>query len=134
MTQYVTQWPKLRRWAIVGASPDQQKFGNKIYRDLRNAGYKVFAVNPSYREVEGDKCYGSLTEVSAEEKPDVVDLVIPPKATIKIIDECISLGLNRVWFQPGSESPEAIKKAEDAGISVVSDACIMVKKQQWSKI
>jgi len=98
---------------------------------LKRAGYLVHPVNPTLETLDGDPCYKSLKDLP--EKPDVVDFVVPPKVTFKVLDDCIDLGLKRVWFQPGSESPEAITKAVEAGLEVVHSSCIMVKKQLWNK-
>jgi len=126
MSNYVAEFPKYRKWAVIGVSEDREKYGNKIYRDLRNAGYQVFAVNPKLATVEGDPCYASLKDLP--EVPDVVDLVVPPAVGLKVVEECLALGVKRIWFQPGSESEDAVKKAQDGGMEVVYDACIMIQK------
>ncbi len=122
----LADWPKLQPWAVIGVSTDREKYGNKIYLDLREAGYRVYAVNPKLSEVEGDRCYPNLSALP--EKPAVVNLVVPPQATMGVVEECHKLGIERVWFQPGSESDEAIAKAESYGIYVLANACIMIQK------
>ena len=126
MSNYVAEFPKYRKWAVIGVSDDREKYGNKIYRDLRNAGYQAYAINPKLSTVEGDTCYASLKDLP--ELPDVVDLVVPPAVSLKVVEECLALGIKRIWFQPGSESEEAVKKAQDGGMEVVHDACIMIQK------
>lgn len=123
-------WPKLQPWAVVGVSDNREKYGNIIFRDLLGAGYKVYAVNPKLTEVEGQPCYPNLAALP--ELPAVVDLVVPPHAAMAVIDECHQLGIKRLWFQPGSESDEAIEKAESLGITVLANACIMIEKQPSS--
>jgi predicted CoA-binding protein len=125
----LVDFPKLRKWAVIGVSNDRSKYGNKIFRDLRDAGYEVFAVNPKLTEVEGSPCFPNLEALP--EKPDVVDVVVPPQVGVSVVDECLKLGIQNIWFQPGSESEEAIQKAEQGGMTVVSDACIMIQKQDW---
>ncbi len=122
----IADWPKLQPWAVVGVSEDREKYGNIIYRDLRNAGYKVYGVNPKLDTIEGDKCYHSLKELP--EVPAVVDMVVPPHVAMGVIEDCKALGVQRIWFQPGSESDEAIAKAESYGMQVVANACIMIQK------
>jgi predicted CoA-binding protein len=129
MSNYLAEFPKYRKWAVIGVSEDREKYGNKIYRDLREAGYTVYAVNPKLETVEGDPCYASVKALP--ETPDVVDLVVPPKVAEQTILDCLALGIKRVWFQPGSESDEAIRLAKDGGMEVVHDACIMIQKQAW---
>jgi predicted CoA-binding protein len=77
--------------AVVGASKDPDKYGHRVYRDLKGGGYKVYAVNPNGDEILGDKCHPRLEAVS--EKPDVVDVVAPPKVT-----EAVVSGLQRLPF------------------------------------
>ncbi|HEY9687553.1 MAG TPA: CoA-binding protein [Coleofasciculaceae cyanobacterium] len=129
MGNYLAEFPKYRKWAVIGVSEDREKYGNKIYRDLREAGYTVYAVNPKLETVEGDPCYSSVKTLP--ETPDVVDLVVPPKVAEQAIRDCLELGIKRVWFQPGSESDEAIRLAKDGDMEVVHDACIMIQKQAW---
>jgi len=123
----VENFAKLKTWAVVGVSADPEKYGNIIYQDLRASHYTVYGVNPKLTTIEGDPCYASLTALPV--KPDVVNVVVPPKAAEAVVDECIKLGLTRIWFQPGAESDEAIAKAEAAGMQVVANACIMLEKQ-----
>lgn len=129
MSDYIAEFPRHRRWVVVGASNDREKYGNKIYRDLKNAGYEVYAVNPKADSVEGDPCYPTVKDLPV--KPDVVNMVVPPPVADKVIDDCLEAGLKRVWFQPGSESEAAIGKAKAGGMEVVHDACIMIQKQAW---
>lgn len=129
MSNYVAEFPKYRKWVVVGASNDREKYGNKIYRDLKNAGYQVYAINPKATDIEGDPCYASVRDLPV--LPDVVDLVVPPPVAKQVIQECLDAGIKRVWFQPGSESEEAIALAQSGGMEVVADACIMIQKQAW---
>ncbi|NYT13551.1 MAG: CoA-binding protein [Candidatus Methanofastidiosa archaeon] len=113
--------------AIVGASDNRDKYGNIIFRDLRDAGYKVIPVNPNADIVEGEKCYHSLSEIPI--KIDVVDTVVPPHITEQIVKECKKIGITKVWMQPGSESEEAIVFCKDNGIDVIYENCIMAQRR-----
>ncbi|MEA2032099.1 MAG: CoA-binding protein [Euryarchaeota archaeon] len=115
-------------FAVIGVSRNPAKYGHQIYKDLKEAGYMVYAVNPSIDTVSGDRCYHSLSELP--EKPDVVDIVVPPKVTEKIVVECRDLGLKKVWMQPGSESERAISFCAQNDIKVVHDVCVMVKRRE----
>jgi hypothetical protein len=106
--------------AVVGASKESkypEKYGHRVYRDLKSGGYKVYPVNPNAEEILGDKCYPSLETLS--EKPDVIDVVVPPKVTEEVARDCNRLGIKRVWMQPGSESETAIKFCRDNDIAVI---------------
>ncbi|MGC8896589.1 MAG: CoA-binding protein, partial [Candidatus Bathyarchaeia archaeon] len=108
------------------ASRDPRKYGYQVYKDLKGAGYKVYAVNPNAQEILGDKCYPSLEKLPV--KPDVVDVVVPPKVTEHLVETCKKLGITKVWMQPGSESENAIKFCEENGINVVYGVCVMMER------
>jgi len=115
-------------FAVVGASRDSQKYGHQVYRDLKNAGYKVYPVNPNAQEVLSDKCYPSLKELP--EKPDVVVTVVPPQVTEQIVKACKELGIRKVWMQPGSESEDAVRYCKENDLEVVHNECIMVQRRK----
>jgi predicted CoA-binding protein len=115
-------------FAVVGVSKNPVKYGHQVYKDLKEAGYVVYAVNPNIDEVLGDRCYHSLSELP--EKPDVVDTIVPPAVTEQIVVECKELGIARVWMQPGSESEKAINFCVENNIKVVHDVCVMVKRRE----
>jgi predicted CoA-binding protein len=117
-------------FAVVGASRDPKKYGYQVYKDLKNAGYEVYAVNPNAEEILGDKCYPNLENLPV--KPDVVDVVVPPKVTEEVVKACKGLGITRVWMQPGSESEKAIKFCEENGIDAVYGVCVMIERARQS--
>lgn len=110
--------------AIVGVSRDKNKFGYSVYKHLKERNYKVFAINPNINEIDSDKCYSNLGEV--KEKIDGAILVVPPKASEKVVREANDLGIKSVWFQQGSSSDEAVKLCEENNISYLRDECIMM--------
>ena len=114
-------------FAVVGASRDPRKYGHQIYRDLRTAGYTVYAVNPNADQIVGDKCYPSVE--SLPQMPQVVDLVVPPKVTNQIVKTCKKLGIRKVWMQPGSESETALKFCKENNIEVVYGVCVIVERR-----
>jgi predicted CoA-binding protein len=117
-------------FAVVGASRDPRKYGYQVYKDLKNAGYEVYPVNPKAQEILGDKCYPSLENLSI--KPDVVDVVVPPEVTEQVVETCKKLGIKKVWMQPGSESGDAIKFCEENGIQIVHGMCVMIERAKHS--
>ena len=117
-------------FAVVGASRDPKKYGYQVYRDLKNAGYEVYAVNPNAEEILGDKCYPNLENLPV--KPEVVDVVVPPKVSEEVVKACKGLGITMVWMQPGSESEKAIKFCEENGIDVVYGVCVMIERTKQS--
>jgi len=114
-------------FSVVGASRDPKKYGYQVYKDLKEAGYEVYPINPNAEKVLGDRCYPDLGDLPI--KPDVVDVVVPPKVTEKIVKACKRLGITKVWMQPGSESETAIKFCDENGIDVVHGVCVMVERR-----
>jgi predicted CoA-binding protein len=117
-------------FAVVGVSKDPRKYGHQVYKNLRDAGYRVFCVNPNADKVLGDKCYASLEALPI--KPDVVDVVVPPKITEEVVQTCKKLRITKVWMQPGSESKAAIKFCEENDIQIVYDVCVMIERARHS--
>lgn len=115
-------------FAVVGASRNPEKYGHQVFKDLMKAGYKVYPINPNADEILGVKCYPSLKDLP--EKPDVVDLVVPPQITEKVIRECKELGIKMIWMQPGSESEDAIKFCKENGMDVVHGVCVMIERRK----
>ena len=116
-------------WAVVGASENQSKFGNKIYRNLKQAGYTVYGVNPNAESVDGDPVYPTLKNLP--EKPDVVDVVVPSWVGRRVAAEAAELEIPYFWLQPGAESDELIEYAEGLGLRVIHHHCAMVEKKIW---
>jgi hypothetical protein len=121
--ELIAEFLALPRYAVVGVSTDQKKFGYIIWRNLQQKGYTVYPINPKYDQIEGERCYRSLVDVA--DRTDVVDVVVPPAVTEQVVGQCAELGLTRVWLQPGAESAEAIRFCEEHGVQVVHHACAM---------
>lgn len=106
-----------KKIAIVGASRDRRKFGNKAVRAYKEKGYLVYPVHPTEKEIEGEKAYRSVREI-----PDRVDLVsfyVPPAVGLKILEEVAQKeGMRVVYLNPGAESQELIEKGEGLGLEM----------------
>jgi uncharacterized protein len=111
-------------FAVIGVSADRKKFGNVVYREMRQKGYNVVPVHPSLKTVEGDVCYASVRDV-----PDAVKAVVtvvPPAVTRSVVQDCVQKGISAVWMQQGSESEEAIGEAQKGGMTVVNGQCVLM--------
>jgi hypothetical protein len=117
-------------FAVVVVSCDPRKYGYQVYKDLKNAVYEVYPVNLNAREILGDKCYPSLENLPV--KPDVGDVVVPPKVMEHTVEICKRLRITKVWMQPGSESEKAIKFCEENSIDVVYGVCVMIERAKHS--
>lgn len=111
--------------AVVGATDNPSKFGYAIYRELKRKGFRVFPVNPGRSTVDGDCCYPKLGALP--ERPDIVNLVIPPEEALDVLRECRDLKLLKVWLQPGAENAEIMEFLDANGFDYLAQTCIMVK-------
>ena len=109
--------------AIVGASQKEEKYGYKIVKMFLEAGYKVYPINPHYERVLGLKCYPDISTLP--QKIDILDFVVPPKASLSILENLPKDKIEYLWFQPGSENDEVIKKAKELGYDPIYGFCIM---------
>lgn len=124
MEELIKEFMDQKRFAVVGATDNPEKYGNRIVKNLRSRGYEVYPVNPKLEEVDGLKCYPSIAGIPVQ--VDVVDFVVPPNATEEILKQCKDLGLDRIWLQPGSESEAAIAFCQDNNLKVVHSVCVML--------
>ncbi len=110
--------------AVLGASTDRRKFGNKSVRAHLQQGYDVYPVNPKADQIEGLKSYPTLEAVPVE-RLDRITVYLPPAVGLSLLDEIARKGAREVWFNPGSESPEILRRGEELGINVIM-ACSIV--------
>lgn len=129
VSRLITDFVNRRVWAVVGTSADPRKYGHRVYKALREAGYRVYGINPNLQSLDGDHIFPSLEALP--ERPEVVDLVVPPSVSEQVVRECARLGLNRVWLQPGAESEAVLRYCREHGIAVVHHACAIVHKKRW---
>ena len=108
--------------AVVGLSPNPARPAFRIAQALQRFGYRVIPVRPKVDSVLGEKAYASLSEVP--ERIDLVDVFRAPEHVGPIVDECLRLGLKRIWLQDGVVNEEAAEKAVAGGMTVVMDRCI----------
>lgn len=116
---------ELKNWAVVGATQDTSKFGYKVFRKLKDRGFKVYPVNPKFEEVEGVKCYSTVADIP--DNIDVISLIVNPKVGIGVIEMAKEKGIKNVWCQPGAESIELVEKAKSYGINIIYNECVLVE-------
>ena len=122
-----------KRIAVVGVSDKRETGCNLNYKKFKEAGYKVYAVNPRIDKFEGDACYPDLKSIP--EKPDAVFILANPKITEQIVQQCVGLGVKHVWMhcmmgtKPGlaqgmtSVSQSAVEMCKANRISVIPGSC-----------
>jgi uncharacterized protein len=109
--------------AVIGASSNRTKFGNRAVRAFLQQGYTVIPINPKEAEVEGLKAYRSVMDVPVA--IDMASFYVPPDIGLRVIDEVAQKGIPEVWLNPGADSDELIARAKSLNIQPIV-ACSVV--------
>ncbi len=109
--------------AIIGASNNRAKFGNKAVRAFLRQGYKVFPVNPHETKVEGLTSFRNVREVPV--RPEKISVYLPPPIVSQVLADIAARGCDELWLNPGSESEEVLAQARKLGLNVIQ-ACSIV--------
>ena len=111
--------------AVVGASQDRSKYGNKVLRAYLQTNRTVYPVNPTADLVEGLKAYPTLADLP--EAVHGVSIITPPRVTETVVEQAGELGIKNIWMQPGAESGSAMESAERLGMNVIAGGpCLLV--------
>lgn len=114
-----------KAFGVVGASTNRDKYGNKCLRCYQQNGRRAVPVNPKEKVIEGVSAVASVRELPAD--VEALSIITPPPVTEKVVEEAIAHGIKHLWMQPGAESPQAIARAEAAGLNVIGDgSCLLV--------
>lgn len=109
--------------AVIGASTDRRKFGNRALRAYRQQGFSVLAINPNETEVEGLKTFASVLDVPGP--IDMATFYVPPEIGERVIDEVARKGIAEVWLNPGAESDALVARARSLNIQPIL-ACSII--------
>jgi predicted CoA-binding protein len=109
--------------AVIGASRDRRKFGNRAVRAFRDQGDTVIPINPNESEIEGLPAFPSVLDVPG--RIDMATLYVPPDVGERLIDEIARKEIPEVWLNPGAESDELIARARALHIRPIV-ACSIV--------
>lgn len=109
--------------AVVGASSNRGKFGNKALRAFRAEGYTVVPVNPNEAEVEGMKTYATVLDVP--QQIDMATVYVPPEIGITLLPQFEEKGIPEIWMNPGAESDELLAEARRRNLNVIA-ACSII--------
>lgn len=125
MQNAIHEFLKGRTFAVAGASTNQAKFGNQVFRALLKSGRTTFPLNPRASKVEGRVAYATIADLP--ETADCVAVITPPEITRQVVQQAIECGVQHLWIQPGAQHPEASKAALAAGLTVVDDgSCLLI--------
>ena len=109
--------------AVIGASNDRRKFGNKAMRAFERQGFEVYPVNPKETEIEGRPAFKNIRDLPV--RPQMVSVYLPPPALLSVLPDIAAKGCDELWLNPGTESDEVLAEARRLGLNVVQ-ACSIV--------
>jgi predicted CoA-binding protein len=109
--------------AVVGASKDRSKYGNKAVRAYARQGYQVFPVHPKETEIEGWPAFKSIMDVPV--RPGEVSVYLPPPVLLRVLPDIAARGCDELWLNPGTESEEVLAEARRLGLNAIQ-ACSIV--------
>jgi uncharacterized protein len=109
--------------AIIGASNNRQKYGNKAVRAFLQQGYTVYPVNPNETEVERLTAFKNVRDVPI--RPSMISVYLPPAVLLKVLPDIAARGCDELWLNPGTESDEVVAEAERLGLNAIQ-ACSIV--------
>jgi len=110
--------------AIAGVSRNPKKFGHTVYTDLKKKGYEIFPVNPEADKIDGLECFHSVSELPS----DVRHLLIftSKDKTLGVLKEAFAKGINNIWIQQMSDTPEALAYAREKQLNLIAKQCIFM--------
>jgi predicted CoA-binding protein len=109
--------------AVIGASPDRRKFGNKALRAFRAAGYRAIPINPHHPAIEGETAYPTVLDYPGH--IDEATVYVPPDIGELVVESLAQKGIRDVWFNPGAHSPELVTRARALGIRPIAACSIL---------
>lgn len=109
--------------AVIGASSNRNKFGNKALRAFERRGYSVLAINPNEAEVEGHRTFASVLDVPGA--IDMATVYVPAAAGVGIMAQLAKKGVGEVWLNPGADDDDVVDRARALGLNVIQ-ACSII--------
>jgi predicted CoA-binding protein len=124
MNEAIENFIGLKRLAVVGVSRDTNKFGTRIFQELKQRGYQVTPVNPHMKDIGGQPCAPDLAAL--KDKVDGAVVCVSPKQVEAVLLQASASGIKHVWLQQGAESPAALKAGKDLSLDIISGKCILM--------
>ena len=124
----IKKFYELKNIAVVGMSKNPEKAAHYVPKYLAEKGYNIIPVNPTADEILGKKCYSDLSDIP--DQVDVVDVFRPSEQVLPVIKEAIKLKPKVIWLQEGIHNMEAESLAQNSGIEVIFNRCMLAEHQR----
>ena len=115
---------KEKKLAIAGVSKNVKKFGGLIYKEMKEKGYDVIAINPNHNDINGDPCYKDVATIPPAY--DKLLIITPSSKTEGIVEQAVEKGIKYIWIQQKSETPKAIEIAKNNNIKLIHGKCVFM--------
>lgn len=126
--QQIEQFLAASAFAVVGASTNREKYGNRVLRCYQQNNCTVIPVHPVEKIIEGLDCVKTVADLP--ETVTSLSVITPPQITEKIVEQAVTKGIGNIWMQPGAESAAAVEYAQKHGVNVIADgSCVLVVMQ-----
>jgi len=112
-----------RSVAVIGASSDRRKFGNKALRAFAQRGYTVYPINPHEKEIEGHPVYASVLDVPGP--IDMATVYVQPEVGVRVMEDLAAKQVGEIWLNPGADGPAVVERAGDLGLKTIQ-ACSII--------
>jgi predicted CoA-binding protein len=122
--QQIREFLDTKKMAVIGVSRNPKKFGRQVFSVLAKHGYELFPVNPNADKIDDYQCYLSIADLPEEVKHLII--LTQKKETEKLVMEAIAHGIDHIWIQQMSDTPEAITIAREAEVHLVTGQCIFM--------
>lgn len=122
--QSINEFLESKKFLFYGISPDKNKFGNSVFKHLRDNGYEVMPVHPELDKIYDVDCIKDIKLLN--EKPESAIIILSPENTDKVLNELISYGIKKVWIQQRCESDNSESLCLSNEIDVITGECIMM--------
>ena len=109
--------------AVIGASSNRKKFGNRALRAYERQGYTVLAINPNEKEVEGHTTYASVLDVPGA--IDIATVYVPPDIGVTVMEQLARKQIPEVWLNPGADGQAVVARAKELGLKTIQ-ACSII--------
>jgi predicted CoA-binding protein len=112
-----------RTVAVIGASSNRRKFGNKALRAFEKQGFRVIPINPNEAEVEGHRTFASVLDVPGP--IDMATVYVPADVGVKVVEQLAQKAIPEVWLNPGADEDAVVARAKELGLNVVQACSIL---------
>ena len=118
----------LKRVAVIGMSKNEHKAAHYVPKFLSENGFSIIPVNPTTDEILGKKCYSTISDI--DDDVDIIDVFRPSELVLPVVEEAIKKNPTVIWLQEGIHNLEAEKMAQENGIKIVFNRCMLAEHQR----